>query len=70
MLLAVNNTPEAFDALEVNARVQSAYGCEVVAVIPHSKDLMTLASCGIFSLHYPSHPLTAIYKRIAASLVA
>lgn len=70
MLLAVNNTPEAFDALEVNARVQSAYGCEVVAVIPHSKDLMTLASGGIFSLHYPSHPLTAIYKRIAASLLA
>ena len=70
MLLVVNKTPEAFPAEEVRARVAQTYGCEVAAVLPHSDEMMTLASGGIFALRYPDHPLTAQYRQIAERLVA
>lgn len=69
MLLVVNNTPMSFDAAEVKARVEAAYGCEVAAVLPHSEDMMTLASGGIFALRHPAHPVTALYKQIVSSLM-
>jgi MinD-like ATPase involved in chromosome partitioning or flagellar assembly len=47
MLLMVNKVPEKLmDAVKQN--VEATYDCEVAAVIPHSDDLMTLASSGIF----------------------
>ena len=70
MLLVVNKIPPAFDPAEVRARVAQAYNCEVAAVLPHSDEMMTLASAGIFVLRYPDHPLTALYKEVAARLVA
>lgn len=70
MLLMVNKTPAAFPAAEVRARVEQTYNCEVAAVLPHSDEMMTLASSGIFALRYPDHPLTAQYKEVAARLIA
>jgi MinD-like ATPase involved in chromosome partitioning or flagellar assembly len=70
LLLVVNKTPPALDAAEVRARVAQAYNCEVAAVLPHSDEMMTLASAGIFVLRYPDHPLTALYREVAAKLVA
>ena len=32
--------------------MQQTYNCEVAAVLPHSEDMMTLASSGIFALVY------------------
>jgi hypothetical protein len=32
--------------------------------------MMNLASTGIFVLRYPDHPLTALYKEVAAKLMA
>jgi MinD-like ATPase involved in chromosome partitioning or flagellar assembly len=70
MVLVVNNTPAAFDAAEVKERVENAYECEVAAVLPHSAELMVLSSQGIFALHYPDHPVTALYRQVAACLTA
>lgn len=70
MVLVVNKTPMSFDAGEVKTRVEAAYGCEVAAVLPYSEEMMTLASSGIFALRHPSHPVTALYKRIVSTLVA
>jgi MinD-like ATPase involved in chromosome partitioning or flagellar assembly len=70
MLLIVNKTPPALDPAEVRARVAQTYNCEVAAVLPHSDEMMNLASAGIFALRYPDHPLTALYKEVAAKLVA
>ncbi|HWQ16134.1 MAG TPA: MinD/ParA family protein [Roseiflexaceae bacterium] len=70
LLLVVNKTPPAFDPDEVRARVEQAYNCKVAAVLPHSDEMMTLASAGIFALRYPYHPLTALYREVAARLVA
>jgi MinD-like ATPase involved in chromosome partitioning or flagellar assembly len=70
LLLVVNKVPASFDADVVRARVEAAYGCPVAAVLPHSDELMTLASSGVFALRYPDHPLTARYRAIAAQLWA
>jgi len=67
--ILVNKAPPDLDPDAVAARVREAYGCDVADVLPHSDDLMRLASEGIFSLRYPDHPLTERYRRIAASLI-
>jgi MinD-like ATPase involved in chromosome partitioning or flagellar assembly len=69
MLLVVNKTPSIFDPEAVKRKVERAYNCEVAAVLPHSDEMMGLASEGIFVLRYPDHPLTALYKAIVAKLL-
>ena len=68
--IMVNKTPEGFDAAAVARRVETAYGCQVAAVLPHSDELMRLASEGIFSVQNPGHPLSDLYGKVAASLLA
>lgn len=70
MVLIVNKVPAVFDTAGVKKRVEDTYHCEVAGIIPHSDDLMVLASSGVFSLLYPAHPVTQIYKQIAARLIA
>jgi hypothetical protein len=41
----------------------------VAAVLPHSAELMALASAGVFALRYPDHAVTAALKQVAATLV-
>jgi MinD-like ATPase involved in chromosome partitioning or flagellar assembly len=70
LVLLVNKTPSVFDPDEVRERVATTYACEVTAVLPHSDELMTLSSAGIFALRYPDHPVTGLYRQIAARLTA
>ena len=70
MLIVVNKLPPGFDAAEVKAQVERTYDCEVAAVLPHSDDMMSLASAGIFVLRYPDHPVTLALKQLAAQLMA
>ena len=68
LMMVVNNTPPILDPAAVKERVEQAYGAPVAAVLPHSEEMMNLASDGIFALRYPDHPLTALYRQIAAGL--
>ena len=70
MVLVVNKVPQVFNTAEVKAQVENAYKCKVAAVLPHSDEMMALASAGIFSLHFPDHPVTTEYKRLTALLLA
>lgn len=70
MLLVVNKTPTAFDLAAVKERVEQTYNCTVAAVLPHSEEMMSLASSGIFALRYPDHALTALYQGVADQLLA
>jgi MinD-like ATPase involved in chromosome partitioning or flagellar assembly len=70
LLLVVNKVPASFDAAEVQASVERIYGCDVAAVLPHSDEMMALASAGIFALRYPDHPVTAALRSVAEQLVA
>lgn len=69
MMLVVNKAPSIFDPEQLKAKVEQIYDAPVVAVLPHSDELMALASGGIFSLRYPDHPVTALYKQVAARLM-
>ena len=68
MVLIVNKVPEVFDAAEVRQRVEQTYNCEVAAVLPHSDEMMALASADIFALRYPDHPVTRAYKQVVTTL--
>lgn len=70
LLLLINKLPATYDRAQVRAKVEALYGCEVAGVLPHSDELMALASSGIFTLRYPDHPLTREYKQVAAKLMA
>jgi MinD-like ATPase involved in chromosome partitioning or flagellar assembly len=70
MMLVVNKLPAVFDPQAVKARVESAYQCPVAAVLPHSDEMMELASNGIFTLHYPDHPIAEGYRQITALIEA
>jgi len=69
LMLIVNKTPQAFDSAEVRKRVEQTFDCEVGAVLPHSEEMMNLASSSIFVLRYPDHPLTRQYQDIARQLM-
>jgi MinD-like ATPase involved in chromosome partitioning or flagellar assembly len=68
MVLLVNKAPPALDPAAIRARVEAAYGCRVAAVLPHSDELMSLASTDIFALRYPDHPISIVLRGLAAQI--
>ena len=69
MLLLVNRVPAVFSSADVRTRVERVYDCEVAAVLPHSDEMMVLASSGIYALRYPDHEVTAQLRQIAEHLI-
>jgi MinD-like ATPase involved in chromosome partitioning or flagellar assembly len=69
LLLLVNKVPQSFDAREVIAQVSNTYRCEVGAILPHSDEMMTLASSGIFALRYPNNELSLSLHRVARRII-
>jgi MinD-like ATPase involved in chromosome partitioning or flagellar assembly len=69
LLLVVNKVPAAFPEADVIRRVQEAYGCEIGAILPHSDEIMTLASSDIFALRFPDHLVTKRLRALADRLV-
>jgi MinD-like ATPase involved in chromosome partitioning or flagellar assembly len=70
IVLVVNKVPSSFDAREIAGQVESTFGCQVGAVLPHSDELMALSSGGIFALRYPDHPVTSLYRTAAECLTS
>lgn len=68
IMLLVNKTSARLNPDTVKAKVEQTYGSPVTAVLPHSDEMMDLASAGIFSVRFPDHPLTALYKQVVAKL--
>ncbi len=69
LMLIVNKTPSIFPPAEVKARVEKIYAADVAAVLPHSDEMMTLASAGVFVTRYPDHPITLTLKQVATQLI-
>ena len=69
MVLIINKTPVTLEPEAVKIKVEQAYSCEVAAVLPHSDEMMSLASEGLFVMRYPQHPMTAMDQRIAGKLI-
>ena len=58
MLMLINKTPPSLDFDDVKSRVEQIYHAKVAAVLPHSDEMMTLASSGIFSIRFPDNIVT------------
>jgi len=69
MMMIVNKVPQSIDFDDLRARVEQIYNCDVVAIIPHSDEMMTLASSGIFALKYPDHPVTKEFQNVIARVL-
>ncbi len=69
MTLVVNKVPDVFDSAEVEAMVKEAYDCGVAAILPHSDEMMTLASGGVFVDKFPDHPITKSLQEMAESIM-
>lgn len=70
LLIAVNKAPEIFNFEALKTKVEETYNAPVAGIVPHSDDLMVLASGGIFTLNYPNHPVTRVLMEIAEALTA
>ncbi|MBT7191652.1 MAG: MinD/ParA family protein [Anaerolineae bacterium] len=68
LMLLVNKTPKVFDFDDVRERVEKTYDCAVAAILPHSDDMMALASSDIFTLRYPEHEITQGLEKVIARL--
>ncbi len=69
LMLVVNKMPTVFDPVAVKARLESIYNCDVVTILPHCDEMMTLASADLFVLRYPQHPITAALRHLASTLL-
>jgi MinD-like ATPase involved in chromosome partitioning or flagellar assembly len=69
MYLVINKVPPNLDFVKLKKDAENLYNCDVAAILPHSDDMMILASAGIFSLLYPDHPFAAIYKNLATKVM-
>lgn len=69
LLMIVNKAPTIFDFAQLKAMAERTYDVPVAGVLPHSDDMMLLASSGIFAAKYAHHPLTAVIEDIASQIM-
>ncbi|WP_445241318.1 hypothetical protein [Microcoleus vaginatus] len=67
--MTINKAPESLDFEDLKQQVESIYNIPVAGVLPHSDQMMLLASKGVFVLHFPNDPLTKVVERIAKQIV-
>jgi MinD-like ATPase involved in chromosome partitioning or flagellar assembly len=70
LMLIINKAPNGLDRAALQAQVEQIYECPVAAVLPHSDELMALASDGLFVQRFPAHPVTSLYRQIANRFMA
>jgi MinD-like ATPase involved in chromosome partitioning or flagellar assembly len=70
MLLVINKAPTIFDFKELKTKVEATYGAHVAGILPHSDEMMILASAGVFALKYPNHSLSQVIENIARQVTA
>lgn len=65
LTIVVNKAPPELEPEAIAMRVRQTYQCDVAAVLPHCPEMLSLASGGIFAVHYPDHPLTGLFGQVA-----
>jgi len=66
--LVLNNTPASLNAAEVREELDQTYRCGDSLVLPHSEELMALASSKLFVQQYPEDPLTTLFTELSKNL--
>jgi septum site-determining protein MinD len=70
LLIMVNKVPQSMDLAQLKEKVEKTYHHPVAAIIPHSEEMMLLGSMGVFSVRYPEHAISKLYKKTAELLIA
>jgi septum site-determining protein MinD len=70
MALVINKAPPSVDPKALKERAEKIFNCDVAAVLPHSDEMMVLASEGIFVLRYPGNAMTTTLRQVADKLAA
>jgi MinD-like ATPase involved in chromosome partitioning or flagellar assembly len=68
LLLATNFTPGNLDTEKAWQDLEESYGCEVVALLPYSDELVFLASSRLLALEFPDDPYITDLKKLAERL--
>lgn len=69
LLMVVNKAPTVLDFGQLRSKVEEIYAAHVAGVLPHSDEMMVLASNGIFSVKYPDNPLSGVIETIAQQIL-
>lgn len=69
LLLIVNKVPQSSNLTEIKSLVSHTYQSEVGAILPHSDEMMMLASAGIFSLRHPTNGLSHTLAQLAKDIL-
>ena len=65
LYLLVNKAPTVFDFSQLKQKVEEIYDAPVAGILPHSDEMMVLASAGVFALKYPDNQLTKVVESVA-----
>jgi septum site-determining protein MinD len=69
LLSIVNKAPINFDFEQLQQQVEETYDIEVAGIIPHSDEMMLWGSKGLFSIDYPTDPLTQKIEEIVKQII-
>ncbi len=70
LMMLVNKIPLQLDLNNLKQEIERTFNAEVVAMIPHCDELMSLASEDIFAVRYPDHAVTAELKKVIQKMLA
>jgi MinD-like ATPase involved in chromosome partitioning or flagellar assembly len=70
MYLVVNKIPPTLDRISLRKQVESAYGAEVIGMLPLNSEMARLGSQSIFANCYPDHPFTQELEVVAHRVLA
>lgn len=67
--LLLNDAPASLDPYQAREQLESIYQCKVIAVIPQSEDIATLASGGLLAFQKPNAPVLEHFRQALAVLI-
>lgn len=68
MLLVINKALPTLDFAALKEEAESTYHVPVAAIFPLATEMFELGSAGLFIHHYPNHPLSKEFQRLAQQL--
>jgi septum site-determining protein MinD len=70
LYIIVNKAPTVFDFNQLRQKVEDTYSTRVAGVLPHSDEMMILASSGVYALKFPNHEFTKVFEEIAERVMS
>ena len=69
LFILVNKALAEYNFTQMRQQIEKTYNTPVVGILPESRDMIRLASRGVFCLKYPSHPISKVIKEMAQQIM-